>query len=227
MLVLGIDTATDVCAVGLVRRRGRDLDRLAESRVYVPRSHAARLVVLIKDVLSHTGASASDLDGVAVSAGPGSYTGLRIGVSTAKGLCLAGDAALIAVSSLEALAVQGLDWVSQQSTRLLVAVPSRRSEVYAAVYERTGRAVSPLLPPAPVSLSDASEWLDKTTVDAVCGPGAEALLEELRLTDIPRLPVTPSGLTVALLGAQRLASGDTVDTASFEPSYLKAWTART
>ncbi|MEO1077246.1 MAG: tRNA (adenosine(37)-N6)-threonylcarbamoyltransferase complex dimerization subunit type 1 TsaB, partial [Bacteroidota bacterium] len=100
MLTLGIETATDVCSVALLE----DDAVLAEASLRLPRQHAARLMPLVRDVLAHTGRATTDLDLVSVSEGPGSYTGLRIGVSTAKGLCLATGAALVGVGSLDALA---------------------------------------------------------------------------------------------------------------------------
>lgn len=223
-LLLGLDTATATCSVALAE----DRRVLAEASVHRPRAHAETLVTLIRDVLRAGGASRSDLDAVAVSAGPGSYTGLRIGVSTAKGLAMAVGAALVAVPSLEAMA-----WAAQPAMRSGDAVcalfPSRRAEVYAAVYRRTDAGLDALAPAAALPAAALAERL--LTLDAdtlwLAGPG----LDRLRplLTDLPYLVralpadlVPPSAARVARLGTRRLEAGATEDLAAFEPQYLKA-----
>ncbi|MEM8601969.1 MAG: tRNA (adenosine(37)-N6)-threonylcarbamoyltransferase complex dimerization subunit type 1 TsaB [Bacteroidota bacterium] len=234
MLTLGIETATDVCSVALL-----DGDALlAEASLRLPRQHAARLVPLVRDVLAHTGRAATDLDLVAVSEGPGSYTGLRIGVSTAKGLAIAADARLVGVPSLEALACQAAP-LAQPGDRIAVAFPSRRGEVYAA-----GFVVSPehdiaSLPgagPTAIVLDEAAAWWpdsDAAATTWLLGPAAPQLGAALarpltRLLDAARF--APSAALVARLGRERAydAHGDawrTEDVASFEPSYLKEFVA--
>jgi len=223
-LLLALETATDTCGVALA-----DGHRvLAEAAVHRPRAHAETLVPLVRDVLRHGEVDRTDLDAVAVSAGPGSYTGLRIGVSTAKGLAMAVDAALVAVPSLEAMA-----WAAQPAMRAGDAVcalfPSRRAEVYAAVYRRTDAGPDALAPAVALPTATLAERL--LTLDAdmlwLVGPGADRLHPVL--ADPPYLVrslsadlVPPSAAWVARLGAQRLKAGATEDLAAFEPQYLKA-----
>lgn len=123
-MLLAIETATDVCAVALL-----DGERVvAARRTDTPRAHAARLAPMIAEVLAEAGLRAADLTTVAVSVGPGSFTGLRIGIGTATGLVLATGAALVPVPTLDALAGAARD--AGVAGRLLAILPSRRGEVY-------------------------------------------------------------------------------------------------
>ena len=136
-VVLGIETAGETCAVALAEVYGPDgASRVvAEATLRRANQHGTRLAPLVAMVLEMGGARADDVAAVAVSAGPGSYTGLRIGASLAKGFCEATGAALVAVPSLDALAEAARPAVLA-GERLLAAFPSRRGEVYAALYLR-------------------------------------------------------------------------------------------
>lgn len=136
-IVLGIETAGETCAVALAEVYGPNgaARVVAEATLRRANQHGMRLAPLVAMVLEMGGAVASDVAAVAVSAGPGSYTGLRIGASLAKGFCEATGAALVAVSSLDALAEAARPAVLA-GERLLAAFPSRRGEVYAALYLR-------------------------------------------------------------------------------------------
>ena len=103
VLTLGLDTTTDVCAIALLDGSTVTF----EASLDVPRSHGRRLAPLLREAFGHVGREPSDLGLVAVSAGPGSFTGLRIGMSTAKGLVLSTGASIVAVSTLRALAASG------------------------------------------------------------------------------------------------------------------------
>lgn len=123
-MLLAIETATDVCAVALL-----DGDRVVATReTDVPRAHAARLAPMIAEVLGEAGVATRDLTTVAVSVGPGSFTGLRIGIGTATGLALATGAALVPVPTLDALALAARD--AGLTGPLLAVLPSRRGEVF-------------------------------------------------------------------------------------------------
>ena len=101
MIVLGIETATAVCAVALV---DDDVVR-AERRYEIPQAHSEKLMECVDDCLKSAGLALSSIDGIAISIGPGSFTGLRIGLSVAKGLAFATDKPVVGVPTLEALAV--------------------------------------------------------------------------------------------------------------------------
>lgn len=210
MLTLGIETATDVCSVALLDGSGP----LFSASVYVPRSHGRRLGVLIGEAFHHVGRTPADLGLVAVSAGPGSYTGLRIGIGTAKGLSLSTDAALVAVPTLDALAAAA----PATGRPLVAALPSRRGEVYAAAYAPDG---APLLPPAALPLPDAEAWLPDGPL-ALAGPGADRLAEAAPDRPWVRLDIPPSGAAVARLGARLFGDRGPDDPAAVEPTYLKA-----
>ncbi|HLA63120.1 MAG TPA: tRNA (adenosine(37)-N6)-threonylcarbamoyltransferase complex dimerization subunit type 1 TsaB [Rhodothermales bacterium] len=214
MLLLGIETAGDVCGVALM-----DGDRLvAEAALHVPRAHASHLVPQIQSVLQHAGVAAADLAAVAVSAGPGSFTGLRIGVSTAKGLCVATGAALVGVPTLTALALEATTWVDDP-TRVIAALPSRRGQAFCAL--ATGGPVHTLELSA--LAADARALVDDRGPVWIVGPAAEDVAAALRqggAADVRAHPTLPSAVSVARLGAARLAAGQTENLAAFEPDYV-------
>ena len=133
--ILNIETSTNVCSVAL----SEDDDCLFSKSNADGMNHAALLSVFIAEALEVMKGSGKKLDAVAVSSGPGSYTGLRIGVSTAKGLCYGYGIPLIAVSTLEVLTVQALDLVEdKEDTLFCPMIDARRMEVYAAFYNGKG-----------------------------------------------------------------------------------------
>ncbi len=201
MLTLGLDTSGDVCAVALLD----DDAVLFRAEIAVPRAHGRRLAPLVAQAFEHTGRSVSDLELVAVANGPGSFTGLRIGMSTAKGLALATGAAFVGVSTLAALAS-----TATASGTVVAVLPSRRGEVYAGAYA-DGHDV---LPPAALAVDEVGGWLPRPC--AVGGPGADRLDPAL-----PRVELAASGVAVARLGLRqwRATGGD--DPAGAEPHYLK------
>ncbi len=211
MLTLGIDTSGDVCAVALLD--GDDPERAAvrfQAEIAVPRAHGRRLAPLVGQAFEHVGRGVGELALVAVAAGPGSYTGLRIGMSTAKGLALATGCALAAVPTLQALAA-----TARQPGVVVAVLPSRRGEVYAAAYCNNGSAVpDETLPPAPLAVGAVADWMPAGA--AVGGPGAAAL--EL---DAPRAEMRASGVAVARIGIARWRATGGDDPATSEPLYLK------
>lgn len=205
LTVLGIETATDVCAVAILQ----DDAVLASASVFVPRSHATRLAPLVEQLLAHARLEARDLDRIAVSAGPGSYTGLRIGTSTARGLALAVGAHVVAVGTLDALAAEAGGLV-RDGEALAVALPSRRGEVYVSVHDgtRLGEAQA-------VALDDLPAFVPADRPLAIAGPAAQAVAEALSGRDVRVLDVRVSAERVARLGQD-------ADAGDFEPAYLGA-----
>lgn len=207
VIVLGIETATDVCSVAILRAEAL----LASASVCVPRSHATRLAPLIAQTLAHARLEARDIDRIAVSAGPGSYTGLRIGTSTARGLALATGADVVAVGTLEALAAQAAPLV-RGTEALVVALPSRRGEVYLSVWAESER----LAEAQAVAVADAHALVRDTVgperLVAVAGPAAAAVAGALAARV---LEVRASAERVAWLGL-------VADPDAFEPAYLGA-----
>jgi len=127
-LILSIETATKVCSVSLLEN-----DKvLGSQELFVEKSHSEFLAVMIKDLLKYTGKDVKELSAIAVSKGPGSYTGLRIGVSTAKGLCFGLDIPLIAVNSLLAMAYEVMNY-NMDKFDLCPMLDARRMEVYCLI----------------------------------------------------------------------------------------------
>ena len=211
MLVLGLATATDTCAVGLVR----DGAALADLTVGRPRAHATLLGPLVEQALEAAGVGPADLDGIAVAGGPGSYTGLRIGVSFAKGLCLASGARLLAVPTLAALAADG--WPEPDRRTGVVLLPSRRGEVYAGAFKAPGAA---LRPAEAVAVGALAEWAPDGPL-ALLGPAAARHAERFAGRDVELVARPASGVALARLGAARLADGRVESVDAFEPAYLK------
>jgi len=217
--VLGIETATAICAAALVS----DGRIVAESRLDAGRVHAERLMGQIAGVLGEGGVGA--LDGVAVSIGPGSFTGLRIGVSVAKGLAFARRIPLAAVPTLEALALHAATTDALAAgTRLLAALDARREEVYCQLFDVAPGGPVPLGEPRDLTLealraeADGAPW--HVTGDAAAkiterfGPGfpLRAVSEGARGC---------SAVSVARIGERLLAAGRAEDAAVLEPRYIK------
>lgn len=142
--IISIETSTDLCSVAL-----SDNDRLLayrESRT--PRAHASLTGLFIKEILDEQGLAVSDCDAVCVSKGPGSYTGLRVGVSTAKGLCFGGRIPLLAVGSLDVLVWQAIDGklLPEGCKYIIPVIDARRMEAYTAVFTSDGRQVRETAP---------------------------------------------------------------------------------
>lgn len=228
MNLVAIETATRVCSVAL----WMDGDVVVEAALNRPRAHAENLVPLIGDVLRYGGIASRDVDAVAVSAGPGSYTGLRIGASTAKGLIAAVDAELVAVPSLEALASAAADVISEPDI-LLASFGARRDEVFAAAYYRqTDGSLGIHRETAAIAPLDVVSWIgDVEGSIFLVGDGAAGIAaawdgKPTRMRHLSADVVRPSAASVARLGVERLFRGDVVDVANFEPFYLKDFVAK-
>lgn len=152
MKVLAVDTATATCGVAVVTDRGVAADMSTAGG----RSHARRLMTLIDAALDAAGLALSDLDGFGVTVGPGSFTGVRIGVSTVQGLSMATGKPAVGLSSLEALGRQDTDGRPR-----CTMIDARRSEVYAAVYVGDGGRLSCRVPPCVAPLASLMPRLPK------------------------------------------------------------------
>ncbi len=230
MNLLALETATDLCGVALIQE-----ERLTvELTLFRPRAHAENLAVLIRDALRYGNIEARDLEGIAVSMGPGSYTGLRIGTSSAKGLAFAADAALVGVSSLEALSASVAASAAPGDV-VCTAFRARRDEVYAAAFRVAASGIlEPIAETAALKQDDISMWLGPLASGRVwlAGEGAQTLSCAIART--PSLEVimadssvfAPSAAWVARRGLERMKNGLIEDLASFEPFYLKEFVAK-
>ena len=225
-MLLALETATDACSVALATEQGLR----AALTVARPRVHAAWLVPLVQDALRYADIDRADIAAVAVSAGPGSYTGLRIGVSTAKGLAHALECPLVAVSTLRALAAEAASALGEHEG-VAALLGSRRGEVYAGAFGPSSEGLAPLGSPQALAAEAVPDWL-RTHEGVVrwrlAGPGAVRLVPHLDDANLDWTTVPdarPTAEQVARLGLRRLAAGQTVDLATFEPLYLKAFVA--
>lgn len=214
--VLCLETATTNCSVALFR--GETLLECRENNEG-GFSHAEKLHVFIEEVLDRAGLAPSDLHAVAVSRGPGSYTGLRIGVSAAKGLAYALDIPLLSVDTLEVMARIAME--NTPAHYLAPMLDARRMEVYTAVYDRS------LMPVKPVSalVMQADSFADMAARDAdVCffGDGMDkcrALLDAPGFSFLPG--IFPSARAMGVAAAAKYRERRWEDVAYFEPYYLK------
>jgi tRNA threonylcarbamoyladenosine biosynthesis protein TsaB len=217
MRVLGIDTSTMTAAVGLVQ----DDELLVEVKFDVKVTYSEVLMPAIDMALKTVGLGPGDLDGFAVSIGPGSFTGLRIGLSTVKGLCFAAGKPLAAVPSLDALAFQSL-FCRYQVVPLLDA---KKNEVYAAIYDTAGGKLNRKSDFWAVGIEDLSRKITQESL--FVGPGAKLYRKELvdllgqKAYFATGVQSTPSGVSVARLGAVKLMADQTENLSQLEPLYLR------
>lgn len=220
-LILCIETGTDICSVGLAR--DGELVSLRESDE--GRDHAKKVGVFVDELLRETGVSPDELDAVAVGMGPGSYTGLRIGVSFAKGLCYGLNIPLVAVGSLDALAQVAIedheagiiDVESWDNAVLAPMVDARRMEVYTCLFDTVGTPLKEVS--AEVVTEDTFADVRRERRLVIFGNGAAKCREVM--PDATYINITPSARGLARLAQQRLSAGQTEDIAYFEPFYLK------
>jgi tRNA threonylcarbamoyladenosine biosynthesis protein TsaB len=223
-LILNIETATPLCSVALAE----DGKVLSFRETLEDKSHAARLTVFIQEVLMEQKIKVKDLDAIAVGKGPGSYTGLRIGVSTAKGLCYGSNKPLIAIGTLDILCTQALQQAAQthlkQGTLLCPMLDARRMEVFTGLFDLEGNWVEPVTAKI-IDEHSFSKWLSDHPV-AFFGSGMEkcrAVLNHPNALFI--IDVHPHAASLAVLSAQKFNHGEFEDTAYFEPFYLKDFIA--
>ena len=221
--ILSIDTSTNVCSVA-VSQDGTCIFDKVDNR---GSNHAEQLGTFVDEALAFVDSHESTLDAVAVSCGPGSYTGLRIGVSMAKGICYGRNIKLLAVPTLELLAVPILlHHESIEEEALLVPmIDARRMEVYSAVYDRSLKAVRAIQ--ADVVDGDTyKEFLDKGPV-YFFGDGAEKCMEVIHHPNAHLIKnIEPVAKNMFPLAEKRMAEGKFEDVAYFVPFYLKDFVAK-
>lgn len=178
-------------------------------------SHAERLHVFIEEIIQEAGISFQDLSAIAVSQGPGSYTGLRIGVSAAKGLCYALDIPLIAIDTLQTLARQ----VKQKEGYIVPMIDARRMEVYSAIFDANNdqkRAIQAEV------ITENSFADSKETMCFIgdCNEKCKTVLSAPNFVFLEGIQY-PSAKEMSALSFDKYQKSDTVDVAYFEPFYLK------
>ena len=217
MIILHIETSTNICSIA-VSENGQCLFSKFDSEGM---NHAALLSVFIAEAMEFLKLSSKKLEAVAVSSGPGSYTGLRIGVSTAKGLCYGLDIPLIAVSTLEVLTANALQIAKTDANALFCPmIDARRMEVYAAIYNTEGiiqREISADI----IDKNSYSEILASHSV-YFFGNGAEKCKATLTHPNARFIDgMFPLAENMIVLAEKAYNEKKFVDVAYFEPFYLK------
>ncbi len=220
--ILHIETSTDVCSVAV----SEDSHVIFQQADHSGKNHAEGLGTMVDEALSFTDSHAIPFDAVAVSCGPGSYTGLRIGVSMAKGVCYGRDLKLIAVPTLELLCVPVLlRELAEEDALLCPMLDARRMEVYAGVYDRALRPVRAIGADI-VTESTYRAFLDAHPV-YFFGNGAKKCMATISHPNARLIEgIEPLAKWMQPLAERRLLQGLTEDVAYFVPYYLKDFVAK-
>ena len=221
-LILCIETATETCSIAL----SQDGICLKEHTLDEHMRHSSALTPMIKALLGDTEHSLSDLSAVCVSNGPGSYTGLRVGVSTAKAICYAHRIPLIAVSSLKSIAYGVRQQLPKDYTGLIVpTIDARRMEVYLAIYDQDLKEVEPAhnLIYSQESIDELYERYTGKPL-SICGHGAQKLGEaDIALTEqIAIQPTLCNAANLCDLAQKKFVKTEYVSTIYHKPDYYKA-----
>jgi len=221
MTILGIETSTAVCSVGLAKESGLRTERsLVESHI-----HSEKLLTLIREICVEQNLKLSQIDGVAISIGPGSFTGLRIGLSTAKGLCCSLGKPLIAVPTFESIATDAFK-AHPECARAVICVDAKQGEFYIGVYEKNDGLLCETLPVHIDSLTSLRTVINKETVIAAdCTDKIKTALDD-SVTLNEMLPFC-RGDVIANIAIERLISGEKNIWEDLEPMYLKDFVVRT
>ena len=217
--ILHIETSTDLCSVAV----SEDAQVIFQQE---DRNHAEHLATMVDEALSFTDSHAIPFDAVAVSCGPGSYTGLRIGVSMAKGVCYGRNLKLIAVPTLELMCVPLLLGEKIEEGALLCPMlDARRMEVYAALYDRALKPVRDIQADI-VDAATYREWLDRQPV-YFFGNGAKKCMDVIGHPNARYIDgVEPLAKWMMPLAERRFLQEQFEDVAYFVPFYLKDFVAK-
>lgn len=210
--ILNIETATKNCSVSIAKNGETILCKEIAEEGY---SHAEKLHVFIEEVIAESGISVQDLVAIAVSQGPGSYTGLRIGVSAAKGLCFALNIPLIAVDTLKTLASQAKVFEG----KIIPMLDARRMEVYSEIFNADLEVERAIL--AEIITEDSfKELTGKLYFVGDCAEKCKPVLTNSNFVFLEEIKY-PSAKDMSKISYDKYQISDTVDVAYFEPYYLK------
>jgi tRNA threonylcarbamoyladenosine biosynthesis protein TsaB len=217
-IILAIETTTKNCSVALFDNGILLQIKEQNSADY---SHAEQLTLFIKEVVRESNITLKEVNAIALSMGPGSYTGLRIGTSTAKGLCYVLDIPLISISTLKAMAL-GISEV-QQFELLCPMIDAKRMEVFAAIYDKNNKEVREVRADI-VDKETYAEYFNKSVL--FFGDGAIKCKEIINNTNAKFIEgIYPSAKDLGALSYQKFVNKNFEDIAYFEPYYLKDFVA--
>ena len=216
--LLALETSSTVCSVALYNNE----QLLGATELQIEKSHSSHITVLTEQLLQNCHVAFSSLSAVAISGGPGSYTGLRIGSATAKGLCFSLDIPLIEVSTLEAIAAEAINFTPRPAEYLFCPmIDARRMEVYTYI---TTHELEPVMPVVPLILDQASfgEYLSDNKI-IFCGNGAAKFkaLAEAQPNAFFLDRIKPSAINIGKLALPKLENKLFQNIAYYEPFYLK------
>lgn len=217
MRILSVDSSATPASVCLFDGRV-----IAEYYVHTRLTHSQTLVAMIESVLKVTGCSAADIDCYAVNSGPGSFTGVRIGVSAVKGMAFAADKPCVAVSTLESMA---LSFPSEDAV-ICACMDARRQQVYNALFRICGGEARRLCDDRAIAVDDLLEELRALEGKIILvGDGAELVYDSAK--ELNKLTLAPLNLRyqrascTAMIAAQKMAKGESITAAALMPSYLR------
>ncbi len=218
-LILSLETSTTVCSVAL-HKQGVLLDTLED---HTPNSHSALLTVLMENILKKQKLEVNELDAIAVSIGPGSYTGLRIGASVAKGLAYGAEIPVIAIPTLKVIASALSESGNEIDDSALICpmIDARRMEVYSAIYSQSLEAIEDVAPKI-VDGDSYKDILDKNKI-YFCGNGSQKCKEVILNNNAIFIDdIYPSAKMMGKLVYEKFQNKEFEDVAYFEPFYLKS-----
>lgn len=226
--IILIETSTALCSVALAE----DGAIVSYRDSSAPKAHASLTAVFIQEMLSERGLALADCDAVCVSMGPGSYTGLRVGVSTAKGLCFGSGKPLLAVGTLDTLVVQAASHPSGNYRYIIPMIDARRMEVYTAVFEADEADAKESLryrqitetAPAIIDGNSFSEYLEQGPCLFI-GDGAGKCADVIRHPNATFCQCWPKASSMLEPAVAAFRAGNFQDVAYFEPFYLKEFVA--
>jgi len=222
LIVLSIDTSTDFCSLGLVQ----DDKLLVDYRADFKRAHAEKLIGAVENVLKSGSIELSQVDGIAISLGPGSFTGLRIGLATAKGFCFAENKKIIGINTLDALAENVRVW----NGSICSLIHAQANEFYVGSYESDSREISRVNDYEIIVLKDIVKHFSENVL--FVSPHKERVIKYLKEKEIEIPPFAVpeynylSGVTIARLGVEKIKAGEEDDPHLLQPFYLKDFIAK-
>jgi tRNA threonylcarbamoyladenosine biosynthesis protein TsaB len=222
--ILNIDTATDICSIA-ISQAGKMLSLVEEAN----NNHASRITLMIEEALKEAKINIKDLAAVAMSNGPGSYTSLRVGTSTAKGICYALDIPLIAVDTLTSLAYAAFKEMEVENALYCPMIDARRMEVYMILFEKNDKntegSILEIIEPLNNVIIDENafqKYFEEGKKIVLTGNGAAKCMAVINSVNILHVDKSCSAQNLIPLSTEAFLKGEFVDVAYHTPQYLKS-----